>query len=373
MKLLRSAAACVLLLGLSNVRAHPAPFSYIDLYLDEQRVRGEVVLHDYDLAHELGVTPPEALSEGATAPTLRGGVESLLDARLRVVIGGRALKLVWDAIEPLPERQSIRATFEISGAVGRLQIGAKLFPYDPNHQTFINVYERGALTQQAILNAHAHIFDCFSGSAQGVWAVVRAFMADGARHIFNGPDHLLFLAALLLLGGSLRRVALIVTAFTLGHSVTLSLAVLDIVRVASSIVEPLIALTVIVVGVDAYLISRRRRKSREADGGPAEMDLRPGLAAAFGLIHGFGFAAALTDQGLPRAALGWSLASFNVGVELGQLVVVTLLVAALTWLRRHRAHLLVRVELVGSLLVTAAGVYWFIVRMWPPAAGSPIS
>ena len=156
--------------------------------------------------------------------------------------------------------------------------------------------------------------DYYAGSWPGVAAVLATFVPAGIHHIAIGPDHILFLVGLLLLGGSLGRLGLIVTAFTLGHSVTLSLAALGIVTPPASLVEPAIALSIVLVGVDNLLVGREEPTRRR--------DLRPILAGVFGLVHGFGFAAVLREFGLPQAALGWSLFGFNLGVELGQLALV---------------------------------------------------
>ena len=129
------------------------------------------------------------------------------------------------------------------------------------------------------------------------------------HHILIGPDHLLFLVGLLLLGGSLRQLALVVTAFTLAHSLTLTLAVLGLLSPPARIVEPAIALSIVYVGVDNLLVKSGR-------------DMRPWIALVFGLVHGLGFASVLREMELPRRALGWSLFSFNLGVEIGQLLVV---------------------------------------------------
>src|SRR6185295_3608601 len=128
------------------------------------------------------------------------------------------------------------------------------------------------------------------------------------------PDHILFLVGLILLGGSAARLGLIATAFTIGHSITLSLAVLGAVTPPGWIVEPAIALTVIVVGVDNLLVG--------GQASPPRRDLRAPMAAVFGLIHGFGFASVLRAFGLPPAAVGWSLFGFNAGVEVGQILLV---------------------------------------------------
>jgi hydrogenase/urease accessory protein HupE len=344
-----------------EARAHPAPFSYLDLHLDAQQTGGTLVIHDFDAAHELGLEDPQALLEPGLARERGDELLAIVTERLRIVADGEPAALQWRPIEVLPERQSLRFAFTLTRAArpARIEIDAVLFPYDPVHQTFINVYEAGLLERQAILDANDSRFEHFAGTTQGRWAVVRTFVVSGVEHILIGPDHLLFLLGLLLLGGSLARLATIVTAFTLGHSVTLSLAALDLVRVAPALVEPVIALSIVVVGVDNLLVRRRRVVEPQS----ATFDLRPWLAVAFGLIHGFGFAAVLREVGLPPGALGWSLAAFNVGVELGQLAVVAVAVALLAAVRRYDVILAERCVVFGSVGVIAAGLYWFAQRL----------
>jgi hydrogenase/urease accessory protein HupE len=212
---------------------------------------------------------------------------------------------------------------------------------------------------QAILDASRQRVDYYAGTTQGRLAVIRTFVVSGIEHILIGPDHILFLIGLLLLGGSLRRLALIVTAFTIGHSVTLSLAALDIVSPPAYFIEPLIALTIVVVGADNLLVLRAQSAP-----GAAATDIRAWLAAMFGLIHGFGFAFVLKEFGLPQAALGWSLFAFNLGVELGQLFIVFMVAGMLMVIRRRSKTAAHRIAMLGSVAVIAAGVYWFIERVF---------
>lgn len=341
--------------------AHPAPFSYLDLYLDEAGARGALVIHDFDAARELGIDKPEALRDEQLVLQRQAELASIVESRLRLIADGRPWQPQWQAIEALPERQSLRLPFALDGgAPGRIDIDAVLFPYDPLHQTFINIYEDGRLEHQAILDARGHALTYYSGTAQGRWAVMRTFVQAGVHHIFIGPDHILFLLGLLLLGGSLWRLCAIVTAFTVGHSITLSLTALGLVQPAPGLVEPAIALSIVVVGVDNLLVQRSAARAASS----SARDLRPWLAAAFGLIHGFGFAAVLLELGLPPEALGWTLvAAFNVGVEIGQLVIVIAMAALLRFAQRHSRIWSERVVLFGSLAVIAAGVYWFVERI----------
>jgi|KBSMisStaDraftv2_1062788.scaffolds.fasta_scaffold10625_2 hydrogenase/urease accessory protein HupE len=341
--------------------AHPVPFSYLDLNLDADATRGALVVHDFDAAHELGVDDPQALLDREVARARAHDLIAVVAERLHLALDGRSASPAWDgSVEVLEDRQSLRLRFDLAVAKpGRIDLDAVLFPYDAVHQTFVNIYEAGRLEQQAILDASNHRLTWYSGGVQGRWAVVSAFVKSGIGHIMIGPDHLLFLLGLLLLGGSIWRLATIVTAFTLGHSVTLTLAALDVVRVSPRLVEPAIALSIVVVGVD-NLLSR----GKVADDHAAARDIRPWLAAAFGLIHGFGFAAVLREVGLPPAALGWSLAAFNVGVEIGQLGAVAVMVALLAAVRRYDVAWAGRFAVAGSIAVSGAGLFWFVQRVW---------
>jgi hydrogenase/urease accessory protein HupE len=251
------------------------------------------------------------------------------------------------------ERQSLRITtrFALDDLPGTLLVDARMFPYDPAHQTFVNVYEEDDLALQAILNADKTTVEYFSGTRQGVWAVVRRFVPAGVEHILIGPDHLLFLVGLLLLGGTLRRLALVVSAFTIAHSITLSLAALNVLNPPARIIEPAIALSIVYVGADNLMVRGGR-------------DMRAWIAFGFGFIHGFGFANVLREMDLPRLALGWSLFSFNLGVEIGQIAVVIVVASVLAAVRARSESAGRRLVYVGSIGVIAAGAFWFIQRVF---------
>src|SRR6266702_1841204 len=147
---------------------------------------------------------------------------------------------------------------------------------------------------------------------------------------------------------------MIVTSFTIAHSVTLSLAALNILSPPARLIEPAIALSIVYVGADNLL----------AQGG---RDVRAWIALAFGFIHGFGFANVLREMDLPSRALGWSLFSFNFGVEIGQLIVVLIVATALAALRARSEWAGKQLAFAGSVVVIAAGVFWFIQRVFFPA------
>ena len=334
--------------------AHPVPFSFVDLRLQPSALEITVVVHVFDVAHDLGIEPPERLQDATLLAAQSAKIAELLGARLQVVTNAGTLGgETWSAAEPVSERQSIRlrASYPMAAPAGTVTVTTSLFPYDPQHQTFLNIYEREALTAQAILDHGRTSFQYFAGTRQGTLAVVGKFLPEGIHHILIGPDHLLFLIGLLLLGGSLRQLLLVVTAFTVAHSITLSLAALNLVTPPARIIEPAIALSIVYVGADNLMVRDGR-------------DVRAWIAFAFGFIHGFGFANVLREMDLPTMALGWSLFSFNLGVEVGQLCVVVAVASALAALRSRSEAAGRRLAVAGSVVVIAAGTFWFIQRVF---------
>lgn len=183
------------------------------------------------------------------------------------------------------------------------------------------------------------------------------FVRLGAHHVFTGLDHVLFVIALLVaaarasrdktLGQGLKSVAGVVTGFTLGHSVTLIAAGLDIVRLDSRITESVIALSIVVVGVENIL-----RK---------EVTWRAVTATLFGLVHGFGFASVLAETELPPRGAASALLSFNVGIELAQLSIVAVVFPVLARASRkqwYEKRVLIPISGIVALLATV----WFVKR-----------
>lgn len=315
-----------------------------------------LVAHVFDVAHDLQIAPPEQLLDPSVLAGQDAAIRRMLASRVHLLVDGQPLAPPeWSPVEPLVERQSLRmrATYPLQGSPGVVSMDAMMFPYDPQHQTFVNVYERDGLRLQSILDAGKTRMDYFSGSRQGVAAVLRKFVPSGFEHILIGPDHLLFLSGLLLLGGSVRRLAIIVSAFTVAHSITLSLAALHVLQPPARIIEPAIALSIVYVGIDNLVVHGGR-------------DVREWIAFGFGFIHGFGFANVLSAMDLPARALGWSLFSFNLGVELGQLLVVLVLGSAIVAVHAQYPGLGRRLASIGSIIVISAGAYWFIERVFFP-------
>ena len=180
------------------------------------------------------------------------------------------------------------------------------------------------------------------------------FIGEGIRHIFTGYDHILFIVTLILTVGSWRKLAITVTAFTAAHSVTLVLATLGLVTLPSRLVEPLIALSVLVVALDAAF--RPQASSRAL------------IAFGFGLVHGFGLSNVLRDLGLSGRQLAPALLGFNVGVEIGQLLIVAPLFSIILVLRKNEgAYARVRSVLAAGVALIA--VFWIVLRVRAALAG----
>ena len=180
-----------------------------------------------------------------------------------------------------------------------------------------------------------------------------AYLRLGVEHILSGPDHLLFVLGLLLLA-RLRKLFFVITAFTLAHSLTLALTSVGWISLASGPVELMIAVSILLLAVEAI---------RVIDGQPSFTAERPWLVSfGFGLLHGFGFAGALSEIGLPAGAELMALFYFNVGVELGQLLFIgVLLILAFIMTRILKARM-VNVRRIATYGLGIAGAFWVFER-----------
>ena len=233
---------------------------------------------------------------------------------------------------------------------------------DPTHRGILRVRQAAGDDVVRVLDPTAPE-TVASPSSPGATSSAESFLRQGVHHIVTGYDHLLFLLCLLL-PAVLRRehgrwravpgwraalwpVAKTVTLFTLAHSVTLALATLGWVRLPASIVEPAIALTIMLAALDNIRPLIRRGRGL--------------VTFLFGLVHGFGFAGVLGELQLPSAAFGWALFQFNLGLELGQLAMVLLAVPVLYGLRRQALYV-PGVMVAGSLGAIMLAGAWLVER-----------
>jgi hydrogenase/urease accessory protein HupE len=245
------------------------------------------------------------------------------------------------------DRNSVHYLLEfLSLNAGELRISAPLLANLPRgHKQFCSVFDQeNRVLAERMLSAESKDLTIDVRSTSNTGSIFR-FLVLGVEHILTGYDHLAFLLALLIAGGSLRHNLKIITSFTVAHSLTLALATLGVVRISPAIVEPLIAVSVVFVGLENLF--RRRLAARWL------------VTFGFGLVHGLGFATTLRELGVGTFAL--PLLSFNVGVELAQIAIAALVLPLVWRLERRPAFALKHVP-AFSLLITFAGIYWFLAR-----------
>ena len=181
---------------------------------------------------------------------------------------------------------------------------------------------------------------------QPVTQVIKTYVVAGFEHILpKGMDHILFILGIFLLSTRMRPLLGQITMFTVAHSITLGLAMNQVINLPANIVEPLIALSIAYIGIE-NILSRELHKSRLL------------IVFCFGLLHGMGFASVLSDFGMPDDAFMTALVSFNVGVELGQIAVIMLAYLAVgLWFRNSPSYRSL-IIIPGSLIISLVGLYW---------------
>jgi hydrogenase/urease accessory protein HupE/uncharacterized protein YcfL len=212
--------------------------------------------------------------------------------------------------------------FTSSKLIDKIAIDYNLFFEKSNnkHQNVATI-ENGDHTDEFVFTASNRHLDMTAGVEMSFWATLKQFVLMGVEHILTGYDHLAFLFALILIGGSFKNMLKIVTSFTVAHSITLILASLEIVALPSRFIESMIALSILYVAVENFIVKNTR--------------YRWILTFCFGLIHGFGFAGALAETQIPKNHFWTSLLTFNVGVEIGQMLVVCVLLPLILYIKRY--------------------------------------
>lgn len=359
--------ALLLLLWSSHALSHRPSDAFLDLEVDGAIVSGhwQLALRDLPVLLEVDRNKDQQLSwgelEGSQAELI-----SLLSSRLRLQGDGKACPMLFTDLlvnERLDGPYAwIRVEARCPEPVENLEVQySLLFERDPSH--------RGLLSLRAGEYGHAAAFgpdnqtQSFALRELDGLGVLIAFFKEGVHHIWIGLDHILFLLALLLpcvliyrdsgwvpqpaLKPVLWRVTGIVTAFTVAHSITLALAAWKLVVLPSALVESVIALSVMVAALNNVR--------------PRFVHGRWGLAFAFGLIHGFGFASVMSEVTLPQQTSIAALAGFNLGVEIGQLLIVFLAIG-LAFPIRHTAFYRIAILQLGSIAVALIAAVWLAQR-----------
>lgn len=357
----------LLLLVLSAAaQAHKPSDSYLAVKVETGRIEGQwnIALRDLEYAIGLDADGNGEITWGELSAR-HNDIASYALARLQVAAGEGACVL--QATDHLVDRHSdgAYAVIRFGGdcaTAGTLKMRYGLFfELDPTHRGLARI-EAGGVTQTAVFGPE-RAEQSFNLAAPSAFEQIVTYVREGVWHIWIGFDHVLFLLSLLLPAVLLRQsarwvpaqsfrpvfwdVLRVVTAFTVAHSITLSLAALEIIALPSRLVESVIAASVVFAALNNLfpLVSERRWL----------------MAFVFGLIHGFGFASVLTDLGLPGDALVSSLLGFNVGVELGQLAIVAVFLPLAFALRATRFYSRV-VFTGGSLIVAVLAAIWLAER-----------
>ncbi|MEH7378542.1 HupE/UreJ family protein [Neobacillus drentensis] len=215
---------------------------------------------------------------------------------------------------------------------------------DPSHANFATIKMDGK-QQEKILTFESRELEIGEVS---FLQNAKQFLVLGLEHIFTGYDHILFVISLLFGAKTIRHILSLVTAFTIAHSITLALATFDIIHLPSRFVESAIALSIIYVA----LINIFNQDSKH----------QPWLAFGFGLIHGFGFAGILAEMRLDTNHMVTSLVSFNLGIEIGQLIIVSLAYPLILWIKKLTLKPIKWVIPGTSVAILAFGLVWFIER-----------
>jgi len=348
---------CVML----PAQAHKPSDSYLSLDVQGERITGQwdIALRDLDYAIGLDQDDDGQLTwreiqarRAAIAAYALEHLQIAADAGpCRIIPGQQLIDDHTDGAYSVLRFQAV-----CPAPLTTLDIRYHLFAdLDPQHKGLLRMTHDG-LTSTAIFEP-AHAQQRLRLAAPDQLQQFSAYVKDGVWHIWIGYDHILFLLSLLLpavmlaapadnLRGAFIDVLKVVTAFTLAHSLTLTLASLSLISLPSRLVESAIAASVILAAVNnLYPLFRGRR---------------PWAAFGFGLIHGFGFASVLIDLGLPKGALLASLFGFNLGVEIGQLCIVAAFLPLAFWLRHTWFYR--RLMTAGSTLIALVAVVWFVER-----------
>lgn len=334
------------------VRAHKLNTSYTNLIAEDAALKVRVRLDDFDLL-KIGID-----QDGDSLlfyEELEAGLDdafAFVEGHIRLKADGQPLALVRGSGDITPDNKgnmfaNLYFSAELAAPVGALEVWVG-WPerFGDAHKNLARISLPGQPLVQAVFSAESPQ-QTFTGQ-QSLWEQLFEFAALGVEHIFLGYDHVLFLLALIVVGGRLLSLVKVVTAFTVAHSITLCLAALEIVRLPSEWIEAGIALSIVYVAAENFWLKRP--------------DYRWTITFAFGLVHGFGFANVLRELGLPTHGLVASLFAFNAGVEIGQVGIVALVFPLIAWLGRQSYQR--TVVLVVSAVIGLFGVGWFVERVF---------
>jgi HupE / UreJ protein len=363
----RLIALIALLACAGGAQAHIASDGFLTATVNGANVSGAMELAVRDVELAVGV---DSKGDGkVTWGELRRSATALVlyvHQHLGLVVHGQDCPISFGALQVNERVDGSYAWLPYSAhcavAINQLEIRYTLLEgIDPSHRGLLTL-SAGAVVQTGVLGGSKPL-SSFVLATPSRWNTFIEYLQAGIWHIWSGIDHLLFLLSLLLPAVLLRRgrhwepvtrarpalisILKVVTAFTLAHSITLSLAAFDVVRLPSRLTESVIAASIIVAALNNIF--------------PLVTESRARIAFAFGLLHGFGFASVLSDMGLPQGARVISLLAFNLGIEFGQLAVV-LAVMPLVYALRRGTFYRRAVMPWGSAAIASLALVWLLQR-----------
>lgn len=347
--------ALALALGGGRVQGHELNTSYTSVLARSDTLRVQFAIDAADIAR--GFAGPEGGEEVVGEEELKARapqVAEYLKGRVRLMGDGE--NLAWGEVRSrtgLDEEGNlfIHQLFAIplEEEVAELEMAIDFSDkFAPGHKNLAKVLVPGKPVKQAVFSRENPSRLFVLSKRTSVWEYVVEFTILGVEHIFIGYDHIMFLLALIAVGGRLLNLIKIVSSFTVAHSITLVLAALEIVSLPGKWVEAGIALSIAYVALENFWLKR--------------VELRWIITFFFGLVHGFGFANVLRELGLPTKGLVASLLAFNIGVELGQICIVAVVFPLILWLSRQSFQR--RAVRAVSALILLFGLGWFVERVF---------
>jgi HupE / UreJ protein len=346
----------------TNAQAHKPSDSYLTMSVPKDgsdvTVRWDIALRDLDYVLQLDRDNDGALTWGEVRAR---GVDITKYATANLALSSKDKPCALTTTAPMQLDKHSDGTYAVlsltatcGGAITEaLQVKySLLFDVDPSHRGLVQWLAPGEKEALSVILGTETATQKLPLQAPSAWETFQQYVVEGAFHIWIGYDHILFLLSLLLPAVLIfRKVDSAngkrATAFTLAHSITLSLAALGVVSLPSRWVESAIAASIIVAAVQNIrgVVDSKRWV----------------MAFGFGLIHGFGFASVLADLGLPQNALITALVGFNVGIEGGQLAIVAVFMPLAFWLRSTKFYQ-IGIFKWGSMLIALLALYWFVQR-----------
>jgi len=349
------------LLSLQDAKAHDPGLSSLTIRQRPNSLGATLTLAVKDVVQvaELDKDHDGIVTQAEFAQT-RSQLETAVARQVIIAADGKVAK-AQSVRSRLDENNNVEVLLNFDGVgFSSLEIQSKIIASLPlGHRQYLQIQNTtGETVFERLLSAaadRATVQLPHTNASTVALVVVRSFtnfLCLGVKHILTGYDHLLFLFGLLLVARGFFSSLGIITSFTIAHSITLAVATLHLVQIPGRIVEPLIAASIVFVGIENLLhgdIPTLRRM----------------VAFGFGLIHGFGFASALREAGIGLGTGGivLPLFSFNLGVEIGQIMVAALALPII-WKLRERPMFIVRWAPACSAAVVLLGSFWFVQRVW---------